>query len=119
MRFHHVAFRTLDLESLERFYVQALGLTVVRADPGGRVWLALDDGKALLMLERQGDSEPSFDASSMEVIAFAVDAHSRARHVQRLTNAGVKLDGSTEFTIYIRDPDGRRIGLSSYPEKLA
>ena len=36
-----------------------------------------------------------------------------------LARAGVAVEAATEFTLYVRDPDGRRVGLSSYPLPLA
>jgi hypothetical protein len=30
----------------------------------------------------------------------------------------VPIEDRTAYTLYVRDPDGRRIGLSSYPDEL-
>jgi hypothetical protein len=54
----------------------------------------------------------------MDLVAFQVAPETRALYTERLARAGVPLEGSTDFTLYVRDPDGRRIGLSSYPAPL-
>lgn len=117
MRVHHLAFRTEDLARLERFYVEALGLAVIRREGERSVWL--DAGGALVMLERREAGEPAALRGSMDLIAFAVAPESRALCLSRLQRAGTAVEGSTDFTLYVRDPDGRRIGLSSYPAPLA
>jgi glyoxylase I family protein len=117
MRVHHLALRTADLARLERFYVEALGLAVIRRQDGGRsVWL--DAGGAIVMLERSDDGEPPIPAGSKELVAFTVAPETRASCIDRLAGAGVSVEASTEYSIYVRDPDGRRVGVSSYPVPL-
>ena len=112
MRVHHVAFRTDDLERLERFYVDVLGFTVTRRTES--VWL--DAGGTILMLERRDESEPEVPPSTKELVAFEVtpDVGIEAR----LAAAGIPVEDRTKYTLYLRDPDGRRIGLSAYPNEL-
>jgi hypothetical protein len=38
----------------------------------------------------------------------------RASWTARLAAAGVAVEAQTEFTLYFRDPDGRRVALSAY-----
>ena len=117
MRVHHLALRTADLARLDRFYVEALGLAVLRRQDGGsRVWL--DAGGTIVMLERRDEGEPGIPAGSMELVAFAVAPETRATCMNRLASAGVAVEASTEFSLYVRDPDGRRVGISSYPVPL-
>ena len=58
-------------------------------------------------------------ALSKELVAFTIAPDIRALVLARLAAAGVPVESSTDFTLYVRDPDGRRIGLSSYPVPLA
>jgi catechol 2,3-dioxygenase-like lactoylglutathione lyase family enzyme len=107
VRIHHVALRTHDLPRLERFYAGVLGLSVMRRDDArGSVWLEADG--AILMLERAEDGEPSIPEHSRELIAFAVDDKEPWR-------AKVTVEAETPHTLYFRDPDGRRVAVSSYP----
>lgn len=112
MRIHHIALRTLDTPRLERFYAELLGLRVTRRSERS-VWL--DAGGAVVMLERADPGEPAIPKGTRELVAFAVTAAEREALGARLAQAGVPSDGQTEHTIYLRDPDGRRVGLSSYP----
>jgi catechol 2,3-dioxygenase-like lactoylglutathione lyase family enzyme len=114
MQIHHVAFRTKDLARLCAFYTNVLELRETRRDGERSVWLAAGD--AILMLERAGDGEACDLASSMELVAFAVTRDERAALRSKLLAAGVALDGETDYTTYVRDPDGRRIAFSHYPD---
>lgn len=66
------------------------------------------------MLERRDEGEPAVPPGSKELVAFAVSSSVTAR----LTEARVAIEARTPYTLYVRDPDGRRIGLSSYPDEL-
>ena len=112
MRVHHVAFRTDDLGALERFYATVLGLVVIRRNEGRSIWL--DAGGAILMLEKRDDGEPSVPAGSKDLVAFAVSKSV----MDRLSAERIPIEARTAYTLYVRDPDGRRIGLSSYPDEL-
>lgn len=111
MRVHHLAFRTDDLDALERFYADVLGLAVSRRSERS-IWL--DAGGSILMLERRDGDEPGVPAGSKELVAFAVSPEVLARVEQ----ARIDVEARTSYTLYVRDPDGRRVGLSSYPEEL-
>jgi glyoxylase I family protein len=112
VRLHHIAFRTDDLARLEAFYAGTLGLTITKRDGTRSVWLASAD--VVLMLEQRGRDEPHVPAGTMEMLAFAISADERALYTQRLAAAGIAVESQTPFTLYVRDPDGRRVGLSHY-----
>lgn len=112
MRIHHLALRTAQLQPLFDFYAGVLGLEV-RAQDERRVWLVAGD--ALLMLEKRNDDEPGVAIGTRELLAFAVTEAERESWVTRLAAAGIALEDRTAHTLYFRDPDGRRVGVSSYP----
>ena len=112
MRVHHLAFRTRNLERLERFYTDALGLTIARRDEGRSVWLRA--GGTVLMLERADDGEPEVPEGAKELVAFAIDEPDKERWRRTLGTNGIAIEAETAFTLYFRDPDGRRIALSHY-----
>ncbi len=116
MRIHHVAMRTRDLARLERFYVDVLGLPVTRRQEERSVWL--DAAGTILMLERAEEGEPSPPVGSMELVAFGVAPEEHAFYTDRLARAGVAIEARTASTLYFRDPDGRRVGLSAFPAPL-
>ena len=110
-RLHHLALRVSDCGPALAFYSGILGLTEVRrTEDGGTlraVWLAAGD--VVLMLEKslRGTGPPS---GSGHVLAFeADDLESWER---RLAAAGIPIDDRTPETLFIRDPDGHRVGLS-------
>ena len=116
---HHLALRSRDPERLARFYVDVFALRE-RArfhEPDGAlrsVWLALGDS-AVLMCERAGDGEPPVPEGSLEFFALTVTPEGRVALRERLATLGVALESQTQHTLYFRDPDGRRVGASSYP----
>ncbi len=110
MRIHHLAFRTCDLVALERFYAEVLGLPVLRRSDRS-VWLDVEG--TILMLERAEPGEPPIDPRSMDLVCFGVAPGVLARL------ADVDIEGRTDSTLYFRDPDGRRVGVSAYPDVLA
>src|SRR5882724_10580560 len=121
-RIHHLALRVGDPERSLRFYGGVLGLDEARRfDEGGRVrsiWLSVGD--AVLMLEREikcsGEAVrkgAGTEAGSGHVLVFAVA--DLAAWESRLAAAGVTIADRTAATLYIRDPDGHRVGLSVFP----
>jgi catechol 2,3-dioxygenase-like lactoylglutathione lyase family enzyme len=114
LQVHHIALRVSDLERATRFYADLLGLPIRarHADENGAarsIWLRAGD--AILMLER-ALAGVGPDSGSGHLLAFAVE--DLAPWETRLREAGVALDGRTRFTLYFRDPDGHRVGLSTY-----
>jgi glyoxylase I family protein len=117
MRVHHLAFRTADVPRLEAFYRDVCGLSpAARPGPAGEsVWLAAD--ATWVMLEPRGPGEPGVSEGSKDLVAFAIAADERRRFLARLARAGVPVEHETPFTLYFRDPDGRRVAVSHYPDQ--
>jgi glyoxylase I family protein len=119
---HHVAVKVADLSRAEAFYGGVLGLPVLRrwplADGGGErsLWLDLGAG-AFLALERADriESEKSEDAPGLHLIAFHIACGERETWIAKLAQAGHPVYQQTDYTIYVRDPEGNRIGLSHWP----
>jgi catechol 2,3-dioxygenase-like lactoylglutathione lyase family enzyme len=121
--FHHLAIQCSDLAACERFYTEVLGLEVLRRWPspdGGErsVWLALGDG--FLALERASDrpvSTPWTDGhAGLHLVALRIERSGRGDWEARLALLGVEVVHRTAFTLYVRDPEGNRIGLSHHPD---
>lgn len=111
---HHIALRVEDPERAARLYGGFLGLEEVRRleDASGvrALWLRAGDTILMLERERRGRGEP---AGSGHLLAFRV--HDLARWSARIEQAGLTVDDRTEHTLFLRDPDGHRVGLSDYP----
>jgi len=108
---HHLALRVADPVRSARFYHEALGLSVVaehvHEDGSVRsIWLALGD--AVLMLER--DIKLPGPSGSGHVLVVA--ASDLAAAEARIRSAGAEVADRTAYTLYLRDPDGHRVGVS-------
>ena len=111
---HHLALRVADVERSRAFYSGLLGLRELRrfedAEDGLRsVWLSAPP--AVLMLETQLKGAGP-EGGSGHVLALAV--HSLHEWEERLQAAGLRIEDRTAYTLYLRDPDGHRVGLSVY-----
>ena len=126
---HHLAIQVRDLAAAERFYCDTLGLRVVRrwpaADGAGErsIWVDTGDG-AFLALEVTTAAPRTPDGDAGCPALPRRPAPGRAAHRRRRPrapgrsasrSAGVAVYHQTAFTIYVRDPEGNRIGLSHYP----
>ncbi len=115
MRLHHLALRVANIDQTVTYYRDTFGLEVIRDERPRALWLELADG-SLIMLETRGADEPGIPSGSKELVAFEVDAETKSRIRQRALDTGC-FDGDTEHTVYLRDPDGRRLAVSTYPLK--
>jgi catechol 2,3-dioxygenase-like lactoylglutathione lyase family enzyme len=120
---HHVAVNCRDLARCERFYREVLGLAELRrwpAEGGGdrSVWLAAGDGfLALERADRDPAPTPWRDGQpGLHLVALRIGRQEREEWERRLASLGVPVAHRTRFTIYLRDPEGNRIGLTHYPD---
>jgi glyoxylase I family protein len=126
--FHHLAIQVRDLPDAERFYRDVLGLAVLRrwpardGQPGERsVWLDVGDGSFLALEVVAHGPTAREDAArgtspGLHLLALKIDRGERARWERRLTAADVPVESRTTFTLYVRDPEGNRVGLSHWPD---
>ena len=118
---HHIAILVDDLAAAEAFYAGVLGFRVERRWPDGdgstrSVWLAIGHD-ALLMLERCNPDEPraADGAGGWHLLAFTIEAKDRTRIESELSRKRVLVESRTDYTLYIRDPEGNRVALSHWP----
>ncbi len=130
--FHHLAIQVRDLPLCERFYGETLGLRVLRRWPatdGSRddrsVWMTMDEGEspAFLALERVAAGPTATEdvaratRPGLHLIALRIERAARATWEQKLAAAGAPVESRTSFTLYVRDPEGNRVGLSHWPDE--
>jgi lactoylglutathione lyase len=125
MRMLHTMIRVLDLKAALHFYVDLLGMTVLRQQdyPTGRFTLAFvgyapeESGATVIELTHNWDqTEPYALGDSWGHIALGVaDIH---RTCERLAAAGVKvprppgpMKHGGSVIAFVEDPDGRKIEL--------
>ncbi len=113
MHLHHLAFRSSDIEALASFYRELFGWPEVRDLRPRAVWLAISENAVAMIESREaGEAPPS--AQGLDLVALAANAREKDEFERRAREIGC-FDGRTEHTVYIRDPEGRRLALSSYP----
>jgi catechol 2,3-dioxygenase-like lactoylglutathione lyase family enzyme len=115
LRVHHLALRVADCERSLAFYSGVLGLPERKRFEGDAqglrsVWV--DAGGVVLMLERTLRGAGSQEGSG-HVLALQVDDHDACEAALRA--AAITVEDRTAHTLYVRDPDGHRVGLSTYP----
>ena len=110
---HHVALRVADCETSRSFYAGLLGLAETRRSqgPNGLASVWLQTGGVILMLEQRLRGSGA-EAGSGHLLSFAVD--DLTKWEERLAATGVAIEDRTAHTLYFRDPDGHRVGLTTY-----
>jgi len=110
-----------DLDALEQFYVELLGLEPVARTPGRNVVLRC--GAAALILFNPaasgtpGGPFPPHDGPGRGHIAFAVPLGEFAAWRARLVAAGVEIEREVEWpdghrSVYFRDPAGNSVEIA-------
>jgi catechol 2,3-dioxygenase-like lactoylglutathione lyase family enzyme len=125
---HHLAIQVKDLKASERFYVEVLGLPVLKRWPheDGRqgersVWLGVGAGEEFLALEACETERPPTPFrdphGGLHLLALRIKPEERTRWETRLSQLGVEIVHRSRWTLYVRDPEGNRIGLSHFPHQ--
>jgi protein-L-isoaspartate(D-aspartate) O-methyltransferase len=125
---HHLAVQVTDLAAAEGFYHGVLGLPVLKRWPfeDGRageraLWLSAGPD-TFVALELCGvPARPSDfrDAEArLHLFALRIDPQDRLAWEARLREAGIEIVHRSRWTVYARDPDGNRIGLSHHPHDV-
>ena len=112
-RLHHLALRARKVDVTAAFYRRMFGLELLRDQRPRSVWLGLEDG-SVLMIEARETGEPAIPVASLELFALRTTPDRKAE-IKRAALAEECFDGETEHTVYLRDPDGRRVGASVHP----
>ncbi len=121
--FHHLAIQVYDLERALAFYRDVLGFPELQRhlrDDGSlrSVWVSLPDG-GFLALEACPEpprQEPYRRSTpGYLLLALRIDAEARNDVERELVSQGVEIVHRTRWTLYVRDPEGNRIGLSHHP----
>jgi len=66
------------------------------------------------MLEVAETGEPTVPEGLMDLLCFPIERGELESFRERLTEMEVPVEAETQFTLYFRDPDGRRLGVSTY-----
>lgn len=123
---HHLAIKAHDPRALARFYASVLGLAElsVQVDERGTRAVWLRSATAILMFERAEAQDPAGRPTPAEaappglhLLALAIAPEERPAWRRHLERHGVPVVDETRYTLYLRDPEGNRVGLSSWPNE--
>jgi len=102
-----------DCEVSARFYAEAFGLRETRRiESEGRtraVWLVA--GEVVLMLEFALRGEGPVEGSGHALIFSTPDLRAAE---ERFRSLGIAVTDRTPYTLYVGDPDGHRVGASTF-----
>ena len=119
---NHVAIKVVDLPRAESFYCDLLGLPVLRrwpmADGSERsLWLDLGGGAFLALERADADAEPKGEGvAGLHLLALKIHRSERSAWLDKLAAANCPVYQETDYTLYVRDPEGNRVGLSHWPD---
>jgi catechol 2,3-dioxygenase-like lactoylglutathione lyase family enzyme len=124
---HHLAIQVKDLNKAERFYVDILGLKVIKRWPSEdqkserSIWLSVGAGEEFLALEACDADRPPTPFrdphGGLHLLALRIDVKDRENWEKKLVARGVEIVHRTRWTLYLRDPEGNRLGLSHFPHE--
>lgn len=108
---HHIAISTQDPETLKKFYITIPGLSFEKDHfyQDGKLrssWFLA--GTVRIMIEKEEESK-----APHALIFSAPKKEERAKIDSLFENSFIE---KTDYTKYFEDPDGNRLGFSSYPE---
>jgi catechol 2,3-dioxygenase-like lactoylglutathione lyase family enzyme len=120
---HHVAITVLDLVQAEYFYGVVLELPVQRRwfEADGTtprsIWFALGQDSFLAVERVRRDVNVVTDStkSGWHLLALGIQCDAREAWRERLQRLGFPCTEETAYTLYCRDPEGNRVGLSHWP----
>jgi hypothetical protein len=105
---HHIAIGTPHLLEMVEFYSQLPGLKFLEwklEEDGEKRSGWFDAGGILLMIEKRSYKK------APEAILFSITCITNTKQLPPIFS-------KTDYSIYLEDFDGNKIGYSSYPEKL-
>lgn len=113
---HHIAIKARDVQRVAAFYEGPLGLDELdrHHDKQGLRSIWIRCGGAILMVERADNSEAhdrEADAPGLHLLALTIEPSAREDWRSRLEAAGHGIQTETEYTLYVQDPEGNRVGL--------
>jgi glyoxylase I family protein len=119
--FHHLALFGHDIEILATFYGEVFGLNRVATHtrPDGQlrsIWMAWETGPVpFIALEQEAVSHRAND-TGLSVLMLNLARAERSAFKAHLQTMHISVERETPYSMYFRDPEGNRVGVSHYPD---
>jgi catechol 2,3-dioxygenase-like lactoylglutathione lyase family enzyme len=114
------ALYAADLEQIERFYTEVLGLSVIAEEPGRHVFFRVGTGSVLLAFNPKatlsGENHPAHGATGPGHFALGIRAETLDAWRSWLTEKGITIEKEVTWpsggsSIYFRDPADNSVEL--------
>ena len=118
---HHLALLSAEPTRLANFYRKVFDLkplSIQRANGKIRsIWFSFNG--TILMIERSHLKKSARTNNGYHLLAFTIKSNSAGVWRKRLSNHKIMISTESKYSIYFNDPDGNRLALSAYPDKLS
>ncbi|PJZ68475.1 glyoxalase [Leptospira perolatii] len=108
---HHIAIATKDVSALREYYLSLPGLNWERdqvTELGELRSTWFQSGNSRIMIEKEIECKGPY--------ALIFDGSDKSLRKKVELTFGKSFESRTDYTVYFRDPDGNKIGYSSYPD---
>ena len=113
MKLHHLAFRCNDYQRVSLFYKNLFKLKEIFSQQEYSVWLKGSDD-LVFMFEKAAPEEARPESNNHELICFYAKTNEKKAMIDELKSQNIEIESQTEKTIYFRDPENRKIGISDF-----
>lgn len=127
MKIEHIALNVPEASSLAKWYVEHLGLSIVRdvGDANQTTFLADDNDRTVLEIYTNPAAEiPDYHAINPLVLHIAFSVEDMEAEKQRLLDAGATIAGDLQILpngdqlLFLRDPHGIPLQLAKRGQSL-
>lgn len=125
-----IAFRVADLDKMQKFYEEVIGLSLMRRFPQSAFFRIADgvEGHTQILALFDRRSHPRYTGldsqrTTVDHIAFAISWQDFEHEKERLEGLGLQVDLSEHAwvhwrSLYVSDPEGNRVELVCYDERV-
>ena len=115
---HHLALGCLNLKRMLAFYESFTDFSLLekhRFSDGSlrSIWLQSDG--VILMLELIEQKQLLEASNDQGLFLMAVPLRDEPQLRRQLSQAEIPIESESDYSLYIRDPEGNRLAFSSYP----
>lgn len=115
---HHMALKCHHLTAMGEFYGEVLRLDLVDQKKNGEelrsLWFKVGDIILMIEKEAQLKEESKVNRPGWDILVFQIEKKQQDQWRRHLLENHIQIEDETDYTLYFRDPEGNRLGLSWY-----